>query len=284
MAPITVVSQNMSHSGLYHSNGTPDPDRWDGLMHTIAQHRPDVLLLQEVGRWSGHNRQPIARAERDLGLRMVGIVTVSANGGTAVMINPATVGWEEWEDRYSGELHHGFGVAVLRLPDLATPLAVISAHLTPYSAAAAAQEAQVLIARAYRYGGVGIIGGDINHFPLDSHAIPDPDTIPPYNRSSRWIREQDGTYSPNRIVARTLATGGLSDAAALVAQRAGDTSLLGATGRGRCRVDQFWLTPPLTPAVVDYQAHAHEFSDHHLVLTRLDPARVDLNAALPEWI
>jgi hypothetical protein len=36
--------------------------------------------------------------------------------------------------------------------------------------------------------------------------------------------------------------------------------------------------------VVDYQAHAHEFSDHHLILARLDPALVDLHAALPEWI
>ncbi|GAA1468229.1 hypothetical protein NE857_22330 [Nocardiopsis exhalans] len=69
-----------------------------------------------------------------------------------------------------------------------------------------------------------------------------------------------------------------------MAQRTGDTSLLGATGRGRCRVDQFWITPPLVPALTDYEHHAHPYSDHHLILTRLDPTLVDLNAALPEWI
>lgn len=179
MSTVTIAAQNMSHNGLYTPNGDPDPGRWDGLMDTISHHRPDVLLLQEVGRWTENNRTPIARAEQALGMRMVGIVTTPAGGGTALMLNPDTVGWEQWEDRYASRLHHGFGVAVLRLPGLDTPLAAISAHLTPYSATAAAQEAQILVARAYRYGGIGIIGGDINHFPLDDHAIPDPHTIPP---------------------------------------------------------------------------------------------------------
>jgi exonuclease III len=284
MSLISIASQNMSHSGLYLPTGAPDTSRWDGLMDTIGRHQPDILLLQEVGRWTDHNRQPIARAEHDLGLRMVGIVTSPAGGGTALMIRPDTVVWEQWEDRYQAELHHPFGVGVLRLPGLDRPLAAISTHLTPYSAAAAAQEAQLLIARAYRYDGLGIIGGDINHFPADDHAVPAPGTIPPYNRSSRWVLGEDGTYSPNRIVARTLVAGGLSDAAALVATRTGDTSRLDATGRGQCRVDQFWVTPPLVPAVVDYQAHGHDFSDHHLILLRLNPALVDMDAALPEWI
>jgi hypothetical protein len=276
MSLTTVVSQNVSHSGLYTSNGAPDPARWDGLMDTIGQRRPDVLLLQEVGRWTQDNRRPIARAEQALEMRLVGIVTTEAGGGTALMIRPDAVGWEQWEDRYADLLHHGLGVGVLRVPGMQVPLAAISAHLTPYSASAAAQEAQLVIARAYRYGGVGLVGGDINHFPLDNGAIPDPDDIPPYNRSSRWIRGGDGGYRPNRVVAHTLAAGGLTDVAALVAGRDGDPTLLEATGRGKCRVDAFHVTPPLVPAVVDYE--------HHLVQMTFDPTLVDLDAALPEWI
>ncbi len=284
MSTMTIAAQNMSHNGLYTPDGDPDPGRWDGLMEAIDHHRPDVLLLQEVGRWTENNRTPIARAEQALGMRMVGIVTTPAGGGTALMINPDTVGWEQWEDRYAGQLHHGFGVAVLRLPGLDAPLAAISAHLTPYSATAAAQEAQILVARAYRYGGIGIIGGDINHFPFDDHAVPDPHTIPPYNRAARWIRDESGSYRPDRAVAQVLASGGLADVAPLVAQRTGDASLLEATGRGRCRVDQFWVTPPLVPAITDYGRHRHAFSDHSLITMRWDTARVDLDAALPEWV
>lgn len=284
MPLITAIAQNMSHSGLYTASGAADPDRWDGLMATIAQHRPDILFLQEIGRWGDHNRQPITRAEDALGMHMAGYVLTDAGGGTGVMINPDTVQLQQWEDRYRRLVHHGLGVAVLRIPGLYTPLAVSSVHLNPYSAAAAAQEAQVLIARAYRYGGVGILGGDVNHFPADDHAVPDPATIPPCNRSSRWLMDDDGHLRPNRIVARTLMTGDLTDVAALIAHRTGDTTVLAATGRGKCRVDQIWVTPPLVPAIVDYEHHAHTFSDHHLILTRFDPALIDLDAALPEWI
>lgn len=121
MPPITVVSQNMAYSGLFTSSGERDPHRWDGLMATIGSQEPDILLLQEVGKWEDHNRQPIARAEDALGMRMVGITTRPAGGGTALMIRPDTIKWEQWEDRYSDQTLHGFGVGVLRLPGLGAP-------------------------------------------------------------------------------------------------------------------------------------------------------------------
>ncbi|MEU0489973.1 endonuclease/exonuclease/phosphatase family protein [Nocardiopsis sp. NPDC006139] len=283
---VTVVAQNMSHSGLYTPNGDPDPDRWNGLMAAITEHRPDILLLQEIGKWHDYNRQPLFHAERDLGLRMAGHIITPAGGGTGVMINPDTIHIQQFEDRYQHMVHHGLGVAVLELPGLDTPLAAISAHLTPYSATAAATEAQVMVARAYRYGGLGLVGGDVNHFSHrdDPAAVPDPATIPPYNRSSRWLVDADGSLVPNRIVGRTLQLGGLTDVALHMADRTGDTSLLAPTGRGRCRVDQFWVTPPLVPAITSYVHHQHEFSDHSLILMRLDTSLVDINAALPEWI
>ncbi|RFS81453.1 hypothetical protein D0T12_31375 [Actinomadura spongiicola] len=50
-------------------------------------------------------------------------------------------------------------------PEVRVPLTAISAHLNPYSVLAAAPEAQLLAARLYRYGGMGVIGSDINHIP-----------------------------------------------------------------------------------------------------------------------
>lgn len=283
---VTVLAQNFSHSGLYTPAGEPDPGRWSGLMATITEHRPDILLVQEIGKWNDHNRQPLFRAEGDLGLRMAGHIITPAGGGTGVMINPNTINIQQFEDRYQGMAHHGLGVAVLTLPGLDTPLAAISAHLNPYSAVAAATEAQVMIARSYRYRGLGLIGGDVNHFSFrdDPAAVPDPATIPPYNRSSRWLVNADGDLVPTRIVGRTLQLGGLTDVALHVADHTGDTSLLAPTGRGKCRVDQFWVTPPLVPALIDYEHHAHPYSDHALILMRLDTSRVDMNAAIPEWV
>lgn len=283
---VTVVSQNMAYSGLFTSSGERDPHRWDGLMATIDSHEPDILLLQEVGKWEDHNRQPIARAEQALGMRIVGITTRPAGGGTALMIRPNTIKWAQWEDRYSDQTLHGFGVGVLRLPGLDTPLATISAHLNPFSAKAAVEEAQLLVARAYRYGGLGLIGGDINHF---SHhdapsAIPNPDHIPPYNRSSRWITTDAGDVVPNRTVGRALRLGGLTDVAVHVAGQTGNSDVLAPTGRGKCRVDQFWATPPLVPAITGYAHHPHKHSDHSLITMRLDTSLVDLDAAIPEWI
>src|SRR5699024_3668192 len=114
--------------------------------------------------------------------------------------------------------------------------------------------------------------------------VPDPYEIPPYNRSARWEQGSDGAWRPNRIVGETLHRGGLVDVAPLLADRTNDKTLLEATGHGRCRVDQFWVTPPLAPAVVGYERHAHPHSDHALIVTRLDPALVDMEAALAKFV
>lgn len=232
MSLINVVSQNMAHLGLYTPNGDPDTtERWHGLIGQIRQRRPDILQVQEVGQWNQNNRTPIAQAEQALGLRLVGIVTTAAGGGTGLLINPNTVSWDGWEDRYPSELHHGFRGASCAFPAW-TPPGRDQRPPDPYSAAAAAQEAQILVARVYCYGGLGFLGGDINHFPLDNGAIPKPHQIPLYNRSSRWLRNEDGTYVPNRAVARVLTTGGLRDVAALVVERDANPALLGPPEQG----------------------------------------------------
>ncbi len=257
----TIFSQNIQYGGTRDADGAHE-DRWPGLVERITSVEPDVLLLQEADRWHTDARLK-ARAERELGMRAFVAPSPTTGLHTVAMVKHELRCSRPFEIKYSHLTHHGFGVAVLELPELAVPLTVISAHLHPNSAEAAAQEAQLIASRAYRYGGIGIVGGDINHVPLGD---PEPDwgSVQPYNRSSRALRSPDGTLKANRIVGEKLSLADLTDVAAHLADQRSDQSLRAVTARhGGVRVDQFHVTPPLVPAVLDYRrVDPGPYSDH----------------------
>lgn len=78
----------------------------------------------------------------------------------AVAWDPEYLRVEDVETRYATELHHGYAAARIAPWGLAAglpaPLVAVSAHLIPYSAQQAAVEAQILAARVYRHGGIGL--------------------------------------------------------------------------------------------------------------------------------
>jgi endonuclease/exonuclease/phosphatase family metal-dependent hydrolase len=268
---LTVMSLNIQTGG---------GDRWPGLVELIRDVGPDVLALQECRGWLDEDASRLADAERDLGMR--GLVAPSRSGfHTALMVGGAAR-WSGWEVTYAGELLHGFGAARLAVEGLAQPLVTISTHLTPYSASAAAQEAQILIARAYRHGGYGMIIGDVNHCPLGD---PEPPwgQIPAYNRSSRTLTGPDGRPRSNTIVGEVLHTGGLVDVAAHLAETRGEPALRRHTGAGLVRVDQVHVTPAVLPGVLDYRTvDPHGLSDHWGLVCTLDTARI--SASPQTWI
>lgn len=195
---------------------------------------------------------------------------------TAVAYRPAEFYHRQFETKYSRFTENGYGVAVLahRDTDDAEPgLTVISAHLTAYSAAAAAQEAQRMIGRLHRYGARGILGGDLNHLPLGDPE-PDWDSVEPYNRSSRCHPRASPTepWRGNRIVGHVLNTASLIDAAGHLADTTGRPHLREPTGKGGVRVDQFHTTPNLCHALLDYQ-RIPTSSDHDAIVMTLDPAQ-----------
>jgi hypothetical protein len=143
---LTVMTLNIKEGG---------DGRWADLTALIREAGPDLLLLQECRGWADDDYQRLASAESDLGMRA--LIAPSRSGFHTVVMSTGRLTWKAWETRYASELLHGFGVAVFALSNVTLPLSVISAHLTPYSAAAAAQEAQLLIARVYRRGGLGIM-------------------------------------------------------------------------------------------------------------------------------
>jgi endonuclease/exonuclease/phosphatase family metal-dependent hydrolase len=270
---LKIMTLNLQYGGLTDAAGNPE-DRWPGLAEIVRNQAPDVLALQEAtGRWAEPGERQLALAENDLGMR--GRLGASPSGShTAIFWRPDLT-WRAFDDRYAGQVHHGYAAIVLQVPDTDVPVTVISAHLSPWSAQAAACEAQLLTGRAYRYGGYGIIAGDINHLAVGD---PEPDwsgPLPPPNLASRTLLRPDGTVTGNRCVGEVLARGQMTDAAAWRAELTGDQSLRAPTG-ANLRVDQVHLTPPLVPALTGCQRiETKDLSDHAAVTVTLDTTQFD---------
>ncbi|MFI0411836.1 hypothetical protein [Actinomadura sp. 3N508] len=276
---LIVMSLNFQYAGRMDSDGRPD-HRWPDQVDIIRKVDPHILLGQEAHGWGADPRLQAA-AEDDLGMR-AHVAPSKSGAHTVVMHRTDVLEWRHWETKYHDETRHGFGVAVFDLtadPEVTVPLTVISAHLHPSSVQKAAMEAQVLIERLYRYGGMGLIGGDINHLsPADTD--PDWEAVPPYNRSSRCHRRL-GPQEPwlgNPLVGQTLHDGDLLDVAALIAMRlnnpAADKELFAPTGHhGGVRTDQIWVTDNMTDAVLGYQRiDTGQATDHDAVVATIDTA------------
>jgi endonuclease/exonuclease/phosphatase family metal-dependent hydrolase len=279
---LTIMTLNLKCGGLADAAGNPE-DRWPGLAAIISGQAPDVLALQEAtGRWAEPGQRQLARAEHDLGLR--GRLGASPSGGHTAIFWQPDLTWLAFDDRYSSQTHHGYAAIVLHVPGTDVPLTVISAHLSPWSAQAAAQEAQLLTGRAYRYGGLGVIAGDINHLPLGDD---EPDwtlPLPAHNLAARTLgAAPGGPVTGNRCVGEVLAAGQMTDAAAWHAGLTGDQSLRAPTG-ANIRADQVHLTPPLVPALTACQRIATgDLSDHAAVTVTLDTTLIDQARTPPRY-
>jgi endonuclease/exonuclease/phosphatase family metal-dependent hydrolase len=252
--------------------------RWLDLVAHIRAQEAQFVMLQEVD-WLT-NRSAVRAAESDLDMRL--LIAKSRHAPTALAWDPKVWTLLDSDTDTQDATWHGFCAGRFDLvgeEKLPVPLVVISAHFNPYSAAFGAIEAQIVGTRAYRYGGLGILGGDLNHPPLGD---PEPDwsRIQPYNRMGRCL-PRSGPDDPHRsdtIVGQTLYTGDFTDVAAYVSDQRKDPSLRRPTGRhGGIRVDQIHVTPGLRPAIVDASRQdTGASSDHYGVGGTFDLSRIDL--------
>lgn len=271
---VRISTLNLKHGGVQTPDGSTDGDeRWDWTVEAVRAETPDVLCLQEIHGWRDHNFQRLFRAEQDFRMRVAGWVPPvpvdPPGGGTLVMYRPRTgvLELDQWEAKESTALRNGMGVCVFNAAGV--PLAVISLHLPPYDAALARSEAALAATRAVRYGGYGILAGDLNHFPLTGSPAPDPRSVPRLNVMGRWEWEGDATTGilwPDRRVAHALKEAGFTDAA-----RCSDNpDAQKATGTGGVRVDQVWASWGAAAGIVSYSVLDTGASDHLMVTVDLD--------------
>ncbi|TDD27372.1 hypothetical protein E1287_34720 [Actinomadura sp. KC06] len=287
---LTTMSLNFQYAGRTDSRGRPD-DRWPDQVDIIRKVNPDLLFGQEAHGWMSDPRLQ-ADAEDDLGMRAH--VAPSRSGAhTVLMFRPDVLRWRQWETKYAYETHHGFGVGVFDIiadPEVKVPLTALTGHLIPYSVQKASIEAQVWIGRLYRYGGMGVIGADVNSQGV---ADDDPDwcAVPPYNRSARCHRRigPDGPWLGNPLVAQTLSDGDLFDVANLISARlddpVADKELFAPTGHhGGVRTDQFWVTRNMCEAVTGYRRIATgKAGDHDGVVSTYETTALH-HAEYFEWV
>lgn len=277
---LTIKSWNICRGGNQDPYGRPDP-RWPGIAERLREDDPDVIFFQEAGAF--RNPERLAAVKRDFpGMDVLIPPTprpTSSVAGNAIAYRVDLLSLKYWDIGLSTATMYGFGVATFAVPGLAVPLSLSSVHLTPYSALVAAGEAQVILARLFRNGGVGLLGGDINHLPASPEFDPDPDweAVPSYNRSSRAL-VGGPPYEGNRIVGQTLQLGDLVDVAPLMAERLGDRTLCRPTARGGIRVDAFHATPALAPAIRRYWTFdRRNDSDHDGIGVEIETDDIDLS-------
>ncbi|MEV5877968.1 hypothetical protein AB0L75_27840 [Streptomyces sp. NPDC052101] len=149
---LTVMSQNAQV-------GAVQDGRWEGLVSIVHDVSPDLLLLQEVDWLALPSAADAARAALGMDLFMA----PSRMFNTAIAWRPQTLELQDTDTRYSTtDLHHGYALGLFRplgvTAEWPAPLTAISTHLTPFSVEAAGQEAQILVNRAWRYGGIAVSG------------------------------------------------------------------------------------------------------------------------------
>lgn len=281
---LTIMSQNLSHGGIRDDHGVVE-DRWPLLLERIKSVQPqiDVLLLQEAEDWDRYSYRYLVRAMKELDMDALPLSRPSTGFPVGVLYRRETVGrWRGWDTTFSDETTHGFGIAAFDV-GLPKPLGVASVHINPFSKEKALSEIGLIASRGYKYGSFVILGGDIN-FPPNDGIEPSYEGMRPYNLASRTVLEDPkdkGQPKADRRVAWTLEKAGYVDVAHKLYKESREKALLQKTA-GEYRIDQFWVSAALAPAVkaywvVDSPAKA---SDHKGVVFQLE---TDLITTADVW-
>jgi|GEM_PF-6239603 len=269
---LTFAAQNLKFGGLTNDDGLPE-DRWPALAERIKNinPKPDFLLLSEARDWDKNGHQALARAMEDLDMDALPLAPSKSGQPVALLYNRETVGrWKNWNTGYSQELTQSFGIGAfdVGLPSL---LSVVPVHITPFSKDKAVEEASLVASRAYRYGPFAVIGGDVNYPP--SHGIdPNYSLMRPYNFASRTETESTSDNPiPYKRVAQAFEKAGYGDVAYEVYKNNNDSYFLQHTCKME-RIDQFWVSSALIPAVKNYWLvdSPAEASDHKAIVFQLD--------------
>lgn len=271
--------QNIARGAMYNAAGEFN-DRWPLLAKRIKEIKPDLLLLTELSNWKGYGHKQYVRAANDLDLDVAPIPPSQTGNATGLMYRRNVLGrWQSHKDGLVNATTHGFGVTGFEvgLPKL---LNIAPVHLCYYSALIAAEEAKLITNTAHRNTSFAIIGGDCNYTAAEDEA-PDFAQFKPFNLTSRTVidsaEESPGKLKPDRGVAWTFMRAGYVDAARHLYKQTKDEGLLQRTAADSGRIDQFWVSKAIAPALEHYSAIPHDpkVTDHAGIVIKIDTDKVD---------
>lgn len=273
---LTCMSQNLLFGGVRNGAGDPE-DRWPLLLERIQKVKPDILLLQEAWDWGKYGHKHLVQAKNDLGMEAMPLPASNSGSIVAILYRPDTMGsWQRWNTDYADQTTHGFGVASFNvgLQDL---ISFMSVHLDPFRLDMALLEIGLISNRAYRYSPLTIIGGDINYAPARGPE-PNYEAMKPFNMSARTVlqdKRSDKPMQPDRRIGQKLEQAGFVDVAYHLYEKTKDEGLLARTATDD-RIDQFWVSEPLAPAIAKYWVvdTPAEASDHKGVAFQLDTDKI----------
>lgn len=272
---LRVAAANLEFGGLAE---TGDDSAWCRSMACLLQWVPDILLLQEVnGRQPYRLQAHLWRTANELGMTPVlGPPSPdSVSGNHPAVLVRATAGLrilDAGPPPYpAGGAAPAWCEALVEVPGVVHPVWFISVHLPARSATSQHIQAERLANLIAQRGGLVIAGGDWNNYaPADPLAPAALESLPAHLRPARMRSSADGFLEPDYRVHQALASVGLADAAAELAADRRTPPVLTPTGvTGGARVDRFYLTSSLMPAVVRYEQAATGGSDHQALLLTL---------------
>jgi endonuclease/exonuclease/phosphatase family metal-dependent hydrolase len=298
---LQVASANLEYGGL---SVTGDATRLGKTLDALRAWDPDIILVQEMtaraepelqtplwGVPTGERdrllRDMTSRAEtktlehmeaiaRQLGMTPVlGPPTPMAFG----LIHPAIMvrAHPDFQVVHTGPPSSAAGAiapawsqAIVSIDGLPNPVAFYSIHMPARSAVGQLMQAEWLATFLAQRGELAIAGGDWNSYSR-ADALTDEDlrSMPPHLRPPRMRWRSEGVLQPSYAVEDTLALVGMRDAAACMSPGQREPEELTATGRDGNRLDRFYVTPEVIPALRGYRQRETGGSDHQAILLML---------------
>lgn len=240
-------------------------DRTGLLLEVIRRETPDLIALAECRGFEADGRARLRRFERELG--MTGVLTEAPSGNhVALLHRPGTEVFGV--SSRSASMLNGCARIVVRTAELG-PVAVVAAHLHPFSATFRTAEMEIVAARAGA-AGEAIVLGDMNSL-APSDAEVDLTGLP--RSLAERMRGPTGAVD-TRAVALLLARG-YRDLGAVAAMPTYPTAI-GDEGGGGCRLrlDHVLVTPAVAARCAGFAVPAREpaprASDHLPVVADFD--------------
>jgi endonuclease/exonuclease/phosphatase family metal-dependent hydrolase len=298
---LRVASANLEYGGL---SATGDATRLGKMIDALRAWDPDIILMQELTARSEPGLQKplwdVPAGQRDRLLRdmasragaktlehmkaiaaQLGMTPVSGppTPMSSGLLHPAIMvrtgpGLQILQtgppSSFAGPVIPAWSQVIVSIGGIPHPVAFYSIHMPARSAVGQLMQAEWLATFLAQRGELAVAGGDWNCYGrADELTDEELRPMPPHLRPPRMRWTAGGVLAPNYAVEDTLALAGMRDAAACLPPARREPRQLTATARDGNRIDRFYVTPEVIPALCEYRQHETGGSDHQAILLTL---------------